>query len=40
MRVGKVVHHKRGETEAPQSYTVMDDVVSKKPHLIGMVNSS
>ena len=28
IKVGKVVHYKKGETTPPQAYTVMDEVVS------------
>lgn len=28
LRVGKVVHRKVGESQPPQAYTVLDDVVS------------
>ncbi|EFX77213.1 hypothetical protein DAPPUDRAFT_248000 [Daphnia pulex] len=31
LRVGKVSHHKAGEKDAPQYYTIMENMVSVRP---------
>ena len=36
LRSGNIVHHRMGEVDSPYTYTVMDEVVSKRQEMFGI----